>query len=101
MVVSTICASIADNSFVATTHASRAGEVERNQSNLVAHFRDTEHLGIQIKIVFVKARTSSKTNRGSNCCRANFLCYNDPFQNEEQKLAKKSKKKITRSEYSK
>src|SRR5947207_1229992 len=27
------------NSFVATTHASRAGEVERNQSNLVAHFR--------------------------------------------------------------
>src|SRR6267142_1629356 len=39
MVVSTICASMVDNSFVATTHASRAGEVERNQSNLVAHFR--------------------------------------------------------------
>jgi hypothetical protein len=30
---------MAANSFVATTHASRAGEVERNPSNLVAHFR--------------------------------------------------------------
>jgi hypothetical protein len=39
IVVSTNCASMAANSFVAITHASRAGEVERNQSNLVAHFK--------------------------------------------------------------
>jgi len=61
----------------------------------------TEHLWIQIKIVFVKARMSSKEELGSNCCEANFLCYNDALQNQEQKLAKKSKKKIARREYSK
>ena len=60
-----------------------------------------EHLWTQIKIGFVKARTSSKTSLASNCCEENFLCYNDPFQNQEYKLAKKSKKKIARREYSK
>jgi hypothetical protein len=50
---------------------------------------------------FVKARTTSKTSLGSNCCEAKFLCYKDPFQNREKKLAKKSKKKIVRREYSK
>src|SRR4030088_996177 len=39
MDISTNCASMVANSFVATTHASRAGEVERNQSNLVARFK--------------------------------------------------------------
>jgi hypothetical protein len=38
IVVSTNCASISVNSFVATTHASRAGKVERKESNLVARF---------------------------------------------------------------
>jgi len=61
----------------------------------------TEHLWIQIKNVIVKARMSSKKEIGSNCCEANFLCYNDALQNQEQKLAKKSKKKIARREYSK
>jgi len=37
---------MAANSFVATTHASGDAEVERNQSNLVAHFRP---LGASIK----------------------------------------------------
>jgi hypothetical protein len=44
---------------------------------------------------------SSKKEIGSNCYETNFLCYNDPLQNREQKLAKKSKKKIVRREYSK
>ena len=44
---------------------------------------------------------SSKKEIGSNCYEANFLCYNDPLQNQEYKLAKKSKKKIVRREYSK
>jgi hypothetical protein len=61
----------------------------------------TEHLRIRTKNVCVKVRTSSKTSLGSNCCDANFLRYNDPFQNQEQKLAKKSKKKVARREYSK
>jgi len=39
----------------------------------------TEHLWIQIKIVFVKARMPSKKEIGSNCYEANFLCYNDPL----------------------
>jgi hypothetical protein len=34
------------------------------------------------------------------CCHANFLCYN-PVPKQEWKLAKKSKKKIARREYSK
>src|SRR6267378_3183988 len=38
IIVSANCASMCVNSFVASTHASRAGEVERNLSNLVAHF---------------------------------------------------------------
>jgi len=56
----------------------------------------TEHLWIQIKIVFVKARMSSKKEMGSNCSYATT-----PFQNQEQKLAKKSKKKVARRQYSK
>jgi hypothetical protein len=39
IVASANCGSIGGDSFAATTHASRAAEVERNQSNLVAHFR--------------------------------------------------------------
>jgi hypothetical protein len=39
IVVSANCGSIGVNSFAARTHASRAGEVERNLSNLVAHFQ--------------------------------------------------------------
>jgi hypothetical protein len=68
---------------------------------LLLIFGDTEHHWIQIKIVFAQARMSSKNELGSNCCEANFLCYNDPFQNQEYKLAKKSKKKVARREYSK
>jgi len=60
----------------------------------------TEHLWIQIKIVFVKARMSSKKELGSNCCEANSLCYN-PLPKSTAELAKKSKKKIARREYSK
>jgi len=61
----------------------------------------TEHLWIQIKIVFVKARMSSKKSSDRIVTKPNFLCYNDPLQNQEYKLAKKSKKKIVRREYSK
>ena len=39
IVVSANCESISINSFAASTHACGAGEVERNLSNLVAHFR--------------------------------------------------------------
>jgi hypothetical protein len=60
----------------------------------------TEHLWIQIKIVFVKARMPSKKELGSNCCEQ-IPYATTPFQNQEQKLAKKSKKKIARREYSK
>jgi hypothetical protein len=38
IVASTKCASIGVNSFADATHASRSAEVERNQSNHVAHF---------------------------------------------------------------
>jgi hypothetical protein len=38
IVVSANCESIGTNSFAGTAHASRAAEVERSQSNLVAHF---------------------------------------------------------------
>jgi hypothetical protein len=37
----------------------------------------------------------------SACCETNLLCYNELLKNEELKLAKKSKKKIARREYSK
>jgi hypothetical protein len=33
---------------LAPTHASRAGEVERNQSNLVAHFRAYRPLSVLV-----------------------------------------------------
>ena len=60
----------------------------------------TEHLWIQIKIVFVKARMPSK--KSSDRIVAKQIPYaTTPFQNQEQKLAKKSKKKIARREYSK
>ena len=60
----------------------------------------TEHLWIQIKIVFVKARMSSKIAR-IELLRSKFRMLQPPSKNQEQKLAKKSKKKIVRREYSK
>jgi hypothetical protein len=60
----------------------------------------TEHLWIQIKIVFVKARMSSKIAR-IELLRSKFRMLQPPSKNQEQKLAKKSKKKIARREYSK
>ena len=59
-----------------------------------------EHLWIQIKIVFVKARMSSKRAR-IELLRSKFPMLQPPSKNQEQKLAKKSKKKIARREYSK
>jgi hypothetical protein len=38
IVASANCGSISANSFAASTHACRAAEVERNLSNLVAHY---------------------------------------------------------------
>ena len=60
----------------------------------------TEHLWIQIKIVFVKARMSSK-RAWIELLRSKFRMLQPPSKNQEQKLAKKSKKKIARREYSK
>ena len=60
----------------------------------------TEHLWIQIKIVFVKARMSPKRAR-IELLRSKFRMLQPPSKNQEQKLAKKSKKKIARREYSK
>jgi hypothetical protein len=61
---------------------------------------DTEHLWISIKNILVNARKTSKRSCASECCQADFLCYN-PVPKQEWKLAKKSKKKIARREYSK
>ena len=60
----------------------------------------TEHLWIQIKIVFVKARGPQKRAR-IELLRSKFRMLQPPSKNQEQKLAKKSKKKIARREYSK
>jgi hypothetical protein len=55
----------------------------------------SEHLWILIK------KCLQKTGLASACCETNLLCYNELRKNEELKLAKKSKKKIARREYSK
>jgi FAD dependent oxidoreductase len=63
--------------------ATAKNEVSETRAILLLILGHTEHLWIQIKIVFVKARMSSKKKIGSNCYEANFLCYNDPLQNQE------------------
>ena len=61
----------------------------------------TEHLWIQIKIVFVKARMSSKKSSDRIVTKQISYATTTPSKIREQKLAKKSKKKIARREYSK
>jgi hypothetical protein len=46
-----------------------------------------------------RTKKSCLLDLASNCCQANF--YNPPLQNQELKLAKRSKKKIVRRDYSK
>jgi hypothetical protein len=61
----------------------------------------SEHLWIQIKNAFVKARKTSKMSLSIGLLRSKSLVLQRTFQNQEWKLAKKSKKKIARREYSK
>jgi hypothetical protein len=50
---------------------------------LLLIFGHTEHLGIRVKNVFVKARKTSKMSLGIELLRSNFSVLQQPFQNQE------------------
>jgi hypothetical protein len=92
---------VGGGSFVVTTHASRAAEVERNQSNLVAHFRAYRASLVDRKQEFFVEPGKSKNGPEHRIVAKQIFCATTNFQKQEQKLSKKSKKKIVRRAYSK